>query len=129
MNKAQKGNNIIKMAYARAISDILNKHHLTTLYMDEGFVYDEDMIHFKYEGKRCKLIGVKRPKIDSEGYTLPLIVEWNKTRWELPVGSHLHIDTLRRITNEVYDWLRDGNDDDWDEFEKNLIANNLDTYM
>lgn len=129
MDKKQKGNNIIKWAYVEAIADLLDKHNLTTLYMDEGFAYDEDMIHFKYEGRRCKLLGVKKPQIDIDGYTMPLLVEWDKKEWELPVGSHLHIDTLRRITNEVYDWLRDGNDDDWDEFEKNLIANNLDTYM
>lgn len=129
MNKTQKGNIIIKMAYAEAISDLLDKHGLTTLYMDEGFDYDKDMIHFKYEGRRCKLLGVKKPKIDNEGYTIPLLVEYKGEEWELPVGSHLHIDTLRRITNEVYDWLRDENDEDWDVFEKNLITNNLDTYM
>ena len=135
----KKGNRIIKYAYLLIISEIIESNNKgKPCWLDEGYENEAQRIHFTSEGHRCILAGVKCPPKEDGNLTgyLPLIVE---TKWEnndnqkvevtLPI-SKIHIATLRKITCEVYDNLRDPEKDpDWLTIEMETVANFLDTHI
>lgn len=124
----RKGNRIIKFAYVEAIGEWLENAKLHTLYINEGFENDKQMIHFTYNGTKLKVLAVKLPSELND--KLNLIVEHKGLSFNIWIPiSKIKIQTLRRIANEVYDWLRDAEDEEWDEYEGKLISENLDTYM
>lgn len=140
MTKRQhlKGNFIIRCAYAFTIYEMLLKHHLKVLEFD-SYENDSQYIRFSSEGHKCKLLGVVNPGFSTieewrTNGNITLLVETDFQGEKRAVVEvtldvrKIHINTMQKICYEVYDWLRNTDDEDWDIFEKELIANWLDTY-
>ena len=91
------------------------------------------MVRFSSHGHKCTLLAVKCPNPELSVLELTVLTELNgkKERVEVPLFmSDLHINTVIRIANEVYDllWIPE-EDDDWDIVYKEYVANFLDTYI
>ena len=131
----KKGNRITKVAFLAIISDIMKTRAVAHfVWLDEGFDSDSDRVHFTSGGHKCILAGVGCPNL--EDATIPLTVE---TEWEGKPNqrvdvtlniSDIHINSLEKIANEVYDalWLPE-EDDDWETVREETVAHYLDTYL
>jgi len=130
----KKGNKVIKYAMLCAIEDIMKRNATAKFtWLDEGFAYEKDMLHFTSGGHKCVLLGVGCPLVDDG--VLPLVV---RTDWEGEKGvrvdvnlnvKDIHIATLEKIACEVYNTLWNSEEDDeWDIYRDELVSNFLDTY-
>lgn len=129
----KKGNRIVKYAFLCAILNILEAHKLNRIeFEDNAFDQESDRLTFTSEGHKCRLVAIGKP--DMEYCDLPLTVRtmWEGEYQDVDVTlnlSKIHIKTVENMCCEVYDWLRDENDDDWHDFRKQLVAGYLDTYL
>lgn len=106
--------------YISIIKNVMEKHHLDVLYLDEGFENRRQMYHFKYHGKVVTFIGVKLPE---DSTNLVAIVDCENERWEINLNHDLtSTKVFQRIANDVYDWLRSGNEDEFYFVEQRLLT-------
>ena len=130
----KKGNRIYKQALLQLIQDTMWDKAVSFVHTDEGYCYDSDMIHFSTCGRKCVLLGVGCPDVERGVIPLTVLTEWmDKPNQRVDVDlnmSDLHIKTLERIANEVYDLLWNPEDDpDWEEVLEDYVADFFDTYF
>ena len=125
----KKGNRVYKWALLQLIQDTMWEKAVAFVHTDEGYSYESDMIHFSSDGHKCILLGVGCPKVE-EGI-IPLKVQSDGEIWDVNLEMQfLHIKTLERIANEVYDLLWDPEQDpDWEDIKRDYVSNFLDTYF
>lgn len=125
----KKGNRVYKWALLQLIRDTMWDKAVAVVHTDEGYDREEDMIHFSSDGHKCILLGVGCPKVE-EGI-IPLKVLSGGEIWDVNLEMQfLHIKTLERIANEVYDLLWDPEEDpDWEDIKRDYVAGYLDTYF
>ena len=141
----KKGNRVYKWALLQLIQDIMWEKAVAVVHTDEGYDYEGDMIHFSSDGHKCILLGVGCPKVE-EGIIPLKVLDLSLSEYkETPTGlkkvkgvpvdvnlemQFLHIRTLERIANEVYDLLWDPEQDpDWEDIRDDYVTGFLDTYF
>ena len=139
----KKGNRVYKAALLQLIQDTMWDKAVAFVHTDEGYSYESDMIHFSSDGHKCILLGVGCPKVE-EGIIPLKVLDLSLSEYkETPTGlkkvkgvpvdvnlemQFLHIKTLERIANEVYDLLWDPEEDpDWEDIKKDYVSAFLDT--
>ena len=123
------GNRVYKAALLELIQDIMWKKAVSFVHTDEGYSYESDMIHFSSDGHKCILYGVGCPNVEKG--TIPLKVLTDGVMMDIDLEMQfLHIKTLEKIANEVYDllWIPE-EDDDWETVKSDYVSGFLDTYF
>ena len=127
------GNRIVKQALLSIIQDIMFKRAVAQFaWLDEGYESEADMVHFTSGGHKCILLGVGCPDEDLTTLPLTVLTDWEgkkDVRVDVTLNiSDIRINTLERIACEVYDTLRDDEEDEeWDDVREEVVANWLDT--
>lgn len=131
MKKEQKERHIFRCAMADIIIDSLRKRNMKYLdFKENTYENSNDMVHFKWHGKKCRLYEVAMPNL--ENGTMECIVrakpttEYSTYRITINI-SELRCKTMERIAYEVYDWLKDAEDKDFEEVRKEYVANWFDS--
>lgn len=125
----KKGNRVYKWALLQLIQDTMWEKAVAFVHTDEGYSYESDMIHFSSDGHKCILLGVGCPKVEEGIIPLEVLTDGERYKVDLEM-QFLHIKTLERIANEVYDLLWDPEQDpDWEDIKRDYVSNFLDTYF
>jgi len=132
MNKEQKERHIFRCAMADIIIDSLRKRNMKYLEFKENtYENSNDMVHFTWNGTKCRLHEVAMPNL--EDGTMECIVRANPTKkgvstYRITINiSDLRCKTMERIAYEVYDWLKNENDEDFEAVRKEYVANWFDS--
>lgn len=130
MKKAQKENLVFRYAMLSIIADCVRKNG-RRIYLD-GYERESDRVSFTNEGHYCTLYGVDAPKEDDG--LLPLTVRTNlqkkKELWLVTLSiASFRCSTLERIAYEVYDYTKRENDEDWEVYCKEVVANWYDSKL
>lgn len=127
----KKGNRVYKWALLQLIQDIMFEKAVSFVHTDEGYAYESDMIHFSSDGHKCILLGVGCPVDIEEKFTLPLRVLTDGESYDVDLEMRfLHINTLEKIANEVYDLLWDPEEDPcWDYMKEFYVSRYLDAHF
>ena len=128
MKKAQKENHIVRVANLDIITECLWRNN-GRIDLD-GYENDSQRVHFTNCGHKCVLYGVVKTQWE-EG-TMTLLVrtthEGVDDIFEVTLGiDGFRIDTLKRIAYEVYDYIKDAEDEDFDFVYKDVVGGWLDT--
>ena len=132
----KKGNRITKFALLNLIADIMHEKAVAVVHTDEGYENENQRIHFKVDGIRYVLDGVQCPDVEKGTITLNITSSLTGA-FDKPLCyeavfslSDIHINTLEKIANEVYDllWVPELNDD-YDMVREVYINEFLDTYF
>ena len=136
--KKKKGNRIIKFAYLFSIYDTLKKKGRSELDFDT-YENDSQYIHFRHGEFEFRLIGVEAPSPEQfcmgelGMYVLSRTIGVRTSKWEeFYVKANIQdirIGTMEKIAYEVYDWVKDAEEEDWEIYKEELIANWLDSHM
>ena len=132
-NQTKKGNRIVKMAYLYSINESMKRLGVNVLRMT-GYVHDADRVHFTNAKRRCILYGVKWADENDLNDGIINLIVMTKTPAFLLWDVRLNIDkfrvkTLERIAYEVYDYCKGEDWDDWEDYQRELIAGWLDTHL
>lgn len=123
------GNRVYKSALLHLIQDTMWEKAVAFVHTDEGYSYESDMIHFSSDGHKCILLGVGCPDVEKGTIPLQVLTDGNRMDVNLEM-QFLHIKTLEKIANEVYDLLWDPEqDDDWEIVKSDYVSNFMDTYF
>lgn len=131
----KKGNRIVKYALLTLIADTMKSNATASFtWLDEGYENDNQRIHFNSDGHKCMLEGVGCPDIEKGIIPLKVRTEWEGEKDALVDVNlemqFLHINTLEKIACEVYDTLRDPEEDDeYDIVKDYYIGSFLDEYL
>lgn len=130
----KKGNRVYKWALLQLIQDTMWEKAVAFVHTDEGYDREEDMIHFSSHGHKCILLGVGCPNPELGVIDLTVLTDFEgekDQRVDVPLFlGDIHIKTLEKIANEVYDLLWDPEQDpDWEDIKKDYVSNFLDTYF
>ena len=129
------GNRVVKYAFLCSIVEMMEKKNASFVWLDEGYESEKDMVHFSSEGHKCILLGAGSPNPEAGTIPLTVLTDWHGQKRQRVVvnlnASSIHIKTLERIAEEVYNRLWDGgiDDEEWDFYRKELVAGFLDTYL
>ena len=123
---------VIKFAYLQSINESLERLGVNTLRMT-GYENDNDRVQFINGKRKCTLYGVKWASLDdlNDGIINLMLLAKNPDLdvWDVRLNlKTFRLKTLERIAYEVYDWCKGEDWEDWEDYQKDLIANWLDSY-
>lgn len=125
----KKGNRVYKSALLQLIQDTMWEKAAAFVHTDEGYSYESDMIHFSSDGHKCILLGVGCPNVEKGTIPLKVLTDGDTVDVEVEM-QFLHINTLEKIANEVYDLLwNPEEDEDWEDVKSDYTSYFLDTYF
>ena len=125
----KKGNRVYKSALLQLIQDTMWEKAVAFVHTDEGYSYESDMIHFSSDGHKCILLGVGCPNVEKGTIPLKVFTDGDTVDVEVEM-QFLHINTLEKIANEVYDLLwNPEEDEDWEDVKSGYTSYFLDTYF